>query len=119
MTRVWLSSYAGGQLSSATFQGLVSVVDRDPIMYSTTITLGPIVFQVMGSGHTVLVAPAGFRGQPNIHGIWPYNESFAWTPTPGLTESGRREFAHALFASIHKQPSKTTLILQEQTWTGV
>ena len=118
MTRVWLSSYAGGQLSSAIFQGLVSVVDRHPIMYSTTITLGPVAFQVMGSCYTVLVAPAGFRDQPNIHGIWPYKDSFTWTPTPGLTESGRREFAHALFASIYEQPGKTMPVPQERTWTG-
>ncbi len=116
MTRVWLSSYAGGQVSSATYQGLAGTADRHPIMYSTTITLGPVAFQVMGSGHTVLVAPAGFRDQPNIHGIWPFEDSFTWTPTPGLTDAGRREFAHALFASIHEQPGKT---MPEQTWTGV
>lgn len=91
--RVWMASYDGEMPAFAHMQGADADVTQDDErgvrdLYSVTLTLGPVAFQVFGTTVPGLLDIVELRQPPLVHRIWPFDGSFIWAPRPALDDAG-------------------------------
>ena len=91
--RVWVASYVGAlAVALALPFGIDVDMARNPApdrgerdVWGSTILLGPVVFQVLGSAVPGLLEIFELAA-PNTHALWPHHRSFTWTPRPGFDD---------------------------------
>jgi hypothetical protein len=123
--RVWMSSYVGEMPASGRLYGLdvdVSLGDgagshagvsqppergwRD--VYGATISFGPVVFQVFGTRVAALLDGWSILNpHPIVFPLWPYRESFTWTPTAGFDDHGLKQFADVILGHVQRKAGRT------------
>ncbi len=89
--KVWMAAYTGEHPALAHAHGIDATTDENPTLgdpdrgqrnvWSNTLTIGPVVFQVVGTNLSGLIESFELR-HPYTHQIWPFVASFVWRPQP-------------------------------------
>jgi hypothetical protein len=111
--RIWMGAYTGTDaVAVGSMWGLDAETNetgprewepdrgaRD--IWGATILFGPVVFQVFGTSLVPLLN--GLRGWSGTHRIWPYEQSFIWTPSPGFNDQQLMAFSEALLHEFQRR----------------
>lgn len=105
---VWMAAYAGQHIAMGRMYGLDADMATGPDpdrgsrdIWGATIMFGPVVFQLFGSDISELLEGVQLS-VPGCHQLWPYAESFTWTPKPALDDYGLVAFADGLLHELQR-----------------
>lgn len=103
---IWMAAYDGDVVAMARMFGLDADMAAGPDpdrgwrdIWGSTVTFGPVVFQVFGSHIPGLLEGIEVRAL-GCHRLWPHEGSFTWTPRPGFNNHGLVAFADGLLHEL-------------------
>lgn len=104
--RIWLAAYDATH-PGRYFNSAMAIGDEltgrpeERNVYTSTFTLGPVVFQVFGTTHDeVWDANINFKLPGVIHQIWPYENSITWNPLLNFDNRGLEDFATRIYDEL-------------------
>jgi hypothetical protein len=109
-TRMVASSSIGAARRVASPQEHRYLRDRgERNVWSNTLTIGPVVFQVVGTDLAGLIGVFELR-HPYTHQLWPFVESFVWMPQPCCSTEQLIVFADSPIDNFKHAHGRSTVI---------
>jgi hypothetical protein len=105
--RIWMTAYTG-TISTAVghMYGLDADVQLTPDsdrgvrdIWGGTVVFGSVVFHMLGTSIPGLLELAEMNTL-NVHQLWPYERSFTWVPSPGLSDEELGQFMDGFMRSL-------------------
>lgn len=104
--RIWMANYTGSNPGVLHLYGLDLDDEQDAHrnrrdIYGATLGLGPVIFQICGTGNQMLLD--SIHGWPwsNVWDIWPHRgKSFTWTPRSAFADRELLAFADEIPATL-------------------